>query len=71
LIIADGTAIGHDGKPTDNVTRPHAGFQEPPQMLERFRKCPGLQRSRLIERAWLLLEERQKFATELRETIFR
>ena len=37
----------------------HAGFQEPPQMLERFRKCPVLQGSRLIERAGLLLEERQ------------
>ncbi len=28
-------------------------------MLERFRKCPVLQGSRLIERAGLLLEERQ------------
>jgi hypothetical protein len=35
----------------------HAGFQERPQMLEQFRKC--LQGGRLIERAGLLLEERQ------------
>jgi hypothetical protein len=27
----------------------HAGFQEPPQMLERLRKRPVLQGSRLIE----------------------
>ena len=33
----------------------HAGFQEPPQMLERFRKCPVLQGSRLIERAGLYI----------------
>src|ERR1700730_9842496 len=37
----------------------HAGFQEPPQMLERFRKCPTLQGSRLVQGAGLLLEERQ------------
>ena len=37
----------------------HAGFQEPPQMLERFRQCPALQGSRLIKRAGLLLEQRQ------------
>ena len=37
----------------------HAGFQEPPQMLERFRKCPVLQGSRLVQGAGLLLEERQ------------
>src|SRR3977135_1077175 len=36
-----------------------AGFQEPPQMLERFRKCPTLQGSRLVQGAGLLLEERQ------------
>ena len=48
----------------------HAGFQESLEMLER----PEVSRSaksRLIERARLLLEERQKFATEMRETIFR
>src|SRR2546422_683534 len=27
----------------------HADFQEPPQMLERFRKCPILQGSRLVQ----------------------
>jgi hypothetical protein len=37
----------------------HPPFKEPPQMLERFRQCPILQGSRLIERAGLLLEERQ------------
>jgi hypothetical protein len=37
----------------------HPGFQEPPQMLERFRKCPVLQGSRLLERAGLLFEEHQ------------
>ena len=37
----------------------HAGFQESPQMLERFRKCPVLQGSRLVQGAGLLLEERQ------------
>ncbi len=37
----------------------HPPFKEPPQMLERFRKCPILQGSRLVQGAGLLLEERQ------------
>ena len=37
----------------------HAGFQEPPQMLERLRKCPTLQGSRLVQGDGLLLEGRQ------------
>jgi hypothetical protein len=48
----------------------HAGFQGSLQMLARFRKSPGPQRS-LIERARLLFDERLFLQQNLRETIFR
>jgi hypothetical protein len=55
-----------------SVSGTTSGFQEPPQVLERFRRCPTLQGSRLVQGAKLLLEERQivlRVKNELATTI--
>ena len=41
------------------ATVAHAGFQQPEQMLKRLRQNPVLQGRRLVERAGLLLKQRQ------------